>query len=364
MVYLPKTERLNGSYGALMRQAVPARGGTAALSCFTPRGDKEKKYMAKEFQEKKEIRSGGDERSAFIALVGRPNVGKSSLLNRMLGQKVAIVSDKPQTTRTRIMGVLTKGDDQLVFIDTPGFHKPRNRLGENMIRAVGEGLSDVEACVLVVEAVPKFRFDPEHLPPAELELLPTIRRRKLKAILAVNKIDLLEDKEELLPMIAAYTAQYDFAAVVPLSAATGDGVETLEGELMGFTRPGPHFFADGDVTDQPDRVMVAEIIREKLLRLLDKEVPHGIAVGIERFYERDNAAGEPILEAEAVIYCERDSHKGIIIGKKGAMLKQVGSLARQDIEAFFGCKTNLQLWVKVKEDWRNRPGLIHGFGLD
>ena len=320
--------------------------------------------MAKMKDENKNIRSGGKERSAFIALVGRPNVGKSSLLNRMLGQKVAIVSDKPQTTRTRIMGVLTRGDDQLVFIDTPGFHKPRNRLGENMMRAVGEGLSDVEACVLVVEAAPKFHFDPAHLPPAEKELLETIKRRKLKAILAINKIDLLENKDELLPMMRAYTEAYDFTAVVPLSAANGDGVDALERELLPLTQPGPHFFAEEDVTDQPDRVMVAEIIREKLLRSLDKEVPHGIAVGLERFYERDSASGEPILEIEAVIYCERDSHKGIIIGKKGAMLKKVGMLARQDIEAFFGCKTNLQLWVKVKEDWRNRPGLIHGFGLD
>ena len=320
--------------------------------------------MAKPTEEKKSIRSGGEERSAFIALVGRPNMGKSSLLNRMLGQKVAIVSDKPQTTRTRIMGVLTRGRDQLVFIDTPGFHRPRNRLGENMMKAVSEGLSDVEGCVLVVEAAPKFRFDPEHLPPAELELLETVKKRKLDALLAINKIDLLEDKEALLPMIQAYTAVHDFRAVVPLSAASGDGVAELEGELLSLARPGPHYFAEGDVTDQPDRVMVAEIIREKLLRSLDKEVPHGIAVGLERFFERDGADGRPILEIEAVIYCERESHKGIIIGKKGAMLKRVGMLARQDIERFFGCRVNLQLWVKVKEDWRNRPGLIHGFGLD
>ncbi|MCI8360455.1 MAG: GTPase Era [Clostridiales bacterium] len=320
--------------------------------------------MSKATDQNKTAGTGREERSAFIALVGRPNVGKSSLLNRMLGQKVAIVSDKPQTTRTRIMGVLTRETDQLVFIDTPGFHKPRNRLGENMVRAVGEGLSDVEACVLVVEAAPKFKFNPEQLPPAEAELLETIKRRKLTAILAINKIDLLAGKEALLPMIQAYTSRYDFAAAVPLSAATGDGVAALEQELLAFTQPGPHFFADGDLTDQPDRVMVTEIIREKLLRSLDKEVPHGIAVGLERFYERDNAAGEPILEIEAVIYCERESHKGIIIGKKGSMLKRIGMMARQDIEAFFGCKVNLQLWVKVKEDWRNRPGLIHGFGLD
>lgn len=303
-------------------------------------------------------------KSAFISIVGRPNVGKSSLLNRILGQKVAIVSDKPQTTRTRIMGVYNNKETQLVFIDTPGFHKPRNKLGDNMIKAVGEGMNDVDGCVFVIEAVTKFGFDPEKLPPAELELIEAIKKRKLKTVLVINKIDLLKNKEELLGIIAAYTALYDFCAVVPLSAKSGDGVDAFIGEIMSFAKDGPHFFDEETFTDQPERVMVAEMIREKLLRKLDKEIPHGIAVSIERFYERDNSAGEPVLEVEAVIYCEKDSHKGIVIGKRGAMLKQVGTLARGDIEDFFGCKANLQLWVKVKEDWRNRQGLIHTFGLD
>ncbi len=304
------------------------------------------------------------QKSAFIAIVGRPNVGKSSLLNRILGQKVAIVSDKPQTTRTRIMGVHTVGDDQMVYIDTPGFHKPKNRLGERMMDSVTQGLSDVDAVTFVVEACPKFRLDPENMPKAELALLEEIKRRRLKTLLCVNKIDLLKDKSDLLEVISAYSALYDFQAVIPVSAATGDGIYDLLEEQLKYVKPAPHFFADDDVTDQADSVMVAEMIREKLLRLLDKEIPHGVAVGLERFFERDTASGEPIIEAEAVIYCEKESHKGIIIGKGGAMLKKIGSLARYDIEEFFGCKCNLKLWVKVKEDWRNRDGLIRSFGLD
>lgn len=300
----------------------------------------------------------------FIGIVGRPNVGKSSLLNRILGQKVAIVSDKPQTTRTRIMGVYTKEETQLVFIDTPGFHKPRNNLGESMVKAVGQGMSDVDVSVLVVEAVTSFKFNPDKLPPAEAELIETFKKRKIKAILAINKIDLLKDKKELLDLILAYTGAFEFEAVVPVSAITGDGLEALMTEVSRFTTAGPHYFPDDSVTDQPEKGMVAEMIREKLLRLLDDEIPHGIAIDIERFYERDNAGGEPILEVEANIFCERDSHKGIIIGKQGAMLKKVGTYAREDIEKFFGCKVALKLWVKVKKDWRNRPGLIHTFGLD
>ena len=303
-------------------------------------------------------------RSGFIAIVGRANVGKSSLMNKMLGQKIAIVSDKPQTTRTRIMGVLTAGDDQLVFVDTPGFHKPKTKLGERMMESVSSGLSEVEAAALVVEAAPKFKLEPDDMPKAELALLEEIKKRKLKAILIINKIDLLKDKSELLPIISAYTALYDFEAVIPVSAKTGVGMDELVVELLKHVRPAPHFFDADQVTDQADSVIVTELIREKMLRLLDKEIPHGIAVGLERFFERDTASGEPIIEAEAVIYCERDSHKGILIGKGGAMLKKIGTLARADIEEFFGCKVNLKLWVKVKEDWRNRDGLIRSFGLD
>lgn len=304
------------------------------------------------------------QKSAFIAVVGRPNVGKSSLLNRIVGQKIAIVSDKPQTTRTRIMGVKTVDETQLVYIDTPGFHKPKNKLGEKMMQSVSTGLSGVDAVTLVVEAAPKFKFNPDDLPKAELALLEEIKSRKLKTILAVNKTDLLSDKTDLFEIISAYTALYDFEAVVPISAKSGHGVDALISEQLKFSKEAPHFFDDDQTTDQADSVMVTELIREKLLLLLDKEIPHGIAVGLERFFERDTAQGEPIIEIDATIYCEKESHKGIIIGKGGAMLKKIGSMARADTEEFFGCKCNVKLWVKVKEDWRNRDGLIHSFGLD
>ncbi len=302
--------------------------------------------------------------SAFITIIGRPNVGKSSLMNKILGQKVAIVSNKPQTTRTKIMGIKTENENQLVFIDTPGFHRARNELDKNMNKAVSDGMSDVDAAVLVVEANPKFKFDSDNLPPAEIELIKELKKRKLKAVLVINKIDLLEKKEELLTLITAYTKEFAFETVIPLSAKTGDGVEILLSELKKFSKPSVHYFPDDDVTDQPEKVMVAEMIREKLLRTLDKEVPHGIAVDLERFFERDTAQGEPIIEVEATIICERESHKGIIIGKNGTMLKRIGTMARKEIEAFFGIRATVKLWVKVKEDWRNRQGLIHTFGLD
>lgn len=303
------------------------------------------------------------EKSAFITIIGRPNVGKSSLMNRILGQKVAIVSDKPQTTRTKICGVYTKDVDQLVFIDTPGFHKPRNELDKNMNKAVGDGMADVDAAVLVIEAAPKFSLE-NGLPPAERALIKELSRRKLKAVLAINKIDMLERKEELLSLIALYSREFEFETVVPVSAKTGDGVDILLSELLKFSKPAPHYFADDDITDQPEKVMVAEMIREKLLRMLDKEVPHGIAIDLERFVERDTAEGEPILDVEATVICEKESHKGIIIGKGGATLKKAGMSARRDIEEFFGIRASVKLWVKVKEDWRNRQGLIHTFGLD
>lgn len=305
-----------------------------------------------------------ESKSAFIAIIGRPNVGKSSILNKLLPHKIAAVSDKPQTTRTRIMGILNKGVNQLVFIDTPGFHKPRNKLGENMIKAVNTGLSDVDCAVLVVDAAPKFKLNDSELPPAELELIGALIKRKLPAILVINKIDLLKDKEELLGMILKYSKAYDFAAVVPVSAKDGSGLDELVDEIMPFSRESVHFFDDNALTDQPERVLVAEIIREKLLRSLDKEIPHGIAVDLEQFFERDNIAGEPVIEVGAVIYCEKDSHKGIIIGKGGSMLKNIGIKARRDIEEFFGCKASVKLWVKVKEGWRNNPASIHNFGLD
>jgi len=305
-----------------------------------------------------------ENKTAFITILGRPNVGKSSLLNKILGQKVSIVSDKPQTTRTRIMGVYTKAEDQIVFTDTPGFHKPRNTLGEKMIKAVGEGMTDVDGAVLVVEASTKFNLEEGKLPAAEEALLEHISKRNLKTVLVINKIDMLTEKSDLLSVITAYTNKYNFAAVVPLSAKTGDGVEFLLEELLKFTKPSAHFFEDGVLSDQPDSVMVSEIIREKALYRLDKEIPHGIAVGIDRFFERDDANGEPIIEIYATIYTERDSHKGIIIGKNGAMLKRIGIDSRFELEKFFGTKVLLQLWVKVKKDWRNSVSLIHNFGLD
>ena len=303
-------------------------------------------------------------KSAFIAIIGRPNVGKSSIINKLVKQKVAIVSDKPQTTRTRIMGVLTDNENQFVFVDTPGFHKPRNILGQNMMKAVGNGLSDVNAAMLVVEAAPKFSFDKDNLPAAELELISELKRRKLPCLLVINKIDLLEDKEDLFEIITAYNKLYNFDSIIPVSAAKGDGISIIIDECSKYLEDSPHYFGSEDATDQSEKTMVAEIIREKLLRSLDKEIPHGIAVDIERFFERDTASGEPILELEATIYCEKDSHKGIIIGKGGAMLKKIGASARYDIEKFFGIRASVKLWVKVKEDWRNRQGLIHTFGLD
>ena len=303
-------------------------------------------------------------KSAFITIIGRPNVGKSSLMNCIIGQKVAIVSDKPQTTRTKIMGVYTKDDNQLVFIDTPGFHKPKNMLGKSMIKAVGDGMSDVDVALFVVEASTKFKIDENELPTAELALIEELKRRKLKAILVINKIDLLESKEELLSIITNYSNFFDFDSIIPLSARKKDGIDILIDETMKFCKESPHYFDAEDITDQPERVMVAEMIREKLLRCLDREVPHGIAVDIEKFVERDRANGEPIIDVEATIYCEKESHKGIIIGKNGAMLKKIGTMSRKDIENFFGINASVKLWVKVKEDWRNRQSLIHTFGLD
>ena len=294
------------------------------------------------------------QKSAFIAIVGRPNVGKSSLLNVILGRKVAIVSKKPQTTRTRIMGVLTREETQLVFIDTPGLHKPKNRLGDYMVKSIAESIGGVDAGLLVVEAG-------EGIHKAEAELIERFKKAEMPAILAINKIDLLADKTKLMEQIAAFTAQYAFAAIVPVSAVKPDGVDVLTEELKKQAFPNPHFFDDDALTDQPERVIASEIIREKLLRTLDKEIPHGIAVGIERMKERDDGR---VTDIDAVIYCEKESHKGIVIGKQGAMLKKVGSYAREDMEAFFGCKVNLQTWVKVKEDWRNRDNLLRSFGFD
>lgn len=293
-------------------------------------------------------------KTAFIAIVGCPNVGKSSILNRVLGTKIAIVSSKPQTTRTKIMGVLTEGETQLVFTDTPGYHKPHNKLGEKMNQAVGDSIGGVDACLFVVEAKGDIKK-------GEYELLEKFKKLKVPVILAINKIDMIKDKEELLARIVQLSELFDFEAVVPVCASNGDHIDELVDEMKRLAFESPHFFPDDTLTDQPERVLAAEIIREKILRLMDKEIPHGIAVSIEKMRERDD---KDILDIEAIIYCERESHKGMVIGKKGAMLKKISTYARQDLEAFFGIKINLQTWVKVKEDWRNREGLIHNFGLD
>ncbi len=293
-------------------------------------------------------------KTAFVAIVGCPNVGKSSLLNKMLGQKVAIVTQKPQTTRTKIMGVLTLGETQLVFTDTPGYHRPKTKLGEKMIKAVGDGIAGVDACLFVTEPEGEIRE-------AELELLKRLKAEKAPVVLAINKIDTVKQKEKIMEKILAFSSIYEFEAVIPVSALKEENIDVLIEELKKLSYDSVHFFPDDTLTDQPERVLAGEIIREKMLLLLDKEVPHGIAVSIEKMRERP--AGD-IMDVEATIYCERDSHKGIIIGKKGEMLKKISSRARADMENFFQCKINLQCWVKVKEGWRNREGLIHNFGLD
>ncbi len=293
-------------------------------------------------------------KTAFIAIVGKPNVGKSSLLNKMLGAKVAIVSSKPQTTRTKIMGVLTLDETQLVFTDTPGFHKPHNKLGEYMNNAVGDSIGGTDAALFVVE--PNGELNEK-----ELELVKKFKQERLPVILAINKIDMVKEKKELLSRILYLTKMYDFEAVVPVSATEGEGVDELIDEMKKLSVESHHFFPDDTLTDQPERVLASEIIREKILRLMDKEIPHGIAVSIEKMRERES---KEILDVEAVIYCERETHKGMIIGKNGSMLKKISTFARQDLEGFFEIKVNLHTWVKVKDNWRNRDGLIHNFGLD
>lgn len=295
-----------------------------------------------------------EKKSAFIAIVGRPNVGKSSLLNRILGAKVAIVSSKPQTTRTRITGVLTEDDTQLVFVDTPGMHKPKNSLGKYMVRSVSESVSGVDCCMLVVEAG-------REAGQTELSLIEKFKAMEIPAILAINKIDTLKEKDVLMKQILEYCKYYDFSAVVPVSAEDSSGLSDLKDELKNQAMEGGHFFEDDTLTDQPERVLASEMIREKILRLTDKEIPHGIAVVIEKMRMRE---GKDILDVDATIYCERETHKRILIGKGGGMLKKISSFARQDMERFFDCKVYLQTWIKVKEDWRNSVQLMRNFGYD
>ncbi len=289
-------------------------------------------------------------KTCMITICGRPNVGKSTLANTLAGEKIAIVSDKPQTTRNRITAICQRNGTQFVFMDTPGFHKPRTRLGDYMVGVVRQSVADVDAVVLVAEPVAT-------LGPQERELIGGIRASGVPAVLAVNKIDTVEPRT-LLAVIAAYAEAFDFAAVVPISAKNGDGVEELLAELEKFAVPSEPLFDEGMTTDQPEKQVCAELIREKLLRNLDREVPHGTAVEVTRFSERDSG----IIDLEATIYCEKASHKGIIIGKHGAMLKKIGEEARQDIETFMGTKVYLQTWVKVKENWRDSQSMLKNFG--
>lgn len=290
------------------------------------------------------------EKSGMITIAGRPNVGKSTLINRLVGEKIAIVSNKPQTTRNRICGIVNWGDCQFVFVDTPGFHRPRTKLGDYMVNVTRQSVSQVDAVLLMVEPI-------AHVGAQEAELLGQLKQGGEPVILVINKIDTVE-KDTLLAVIAAYAQEMEFAAVVPISAKSGDGVEDLLAECSRFAQPGPHLFPDDVTTDQPERQVMAEIVREKLLWCLEREVPHGTAVEVNRFSERDNG----VIDLDVTIYCEKASHKGIIIGKGGGMLKKISTMARVDCEKFMGTKVYLQTWVKVKENWRDSNFLIRNFG--
>lgn len=291
-------------------------------------------------------------KTAVIAIVGRPNVGKSTLTNKIVGEKVAIVTNKPQTTRNRICAVLNRGNTQLVFMDTPGFHAPRSKLGDYMVKVVKDSISGVDAVMLLVEPI-------DNIGKQELGLIERIKEQKIPAILVINKIDTVT-KESLLAVIKTYSEAYSFDEIVPISARKGDGVEHLLDNLKRYAIDGPRLFPEDMVTDQPEKQVCAEIIREKLLLCLDKEVPHGTAVEVTKFSERDSE----IIDLDVTIYCEKSAHKGIIIGKNGEMLKKIGELARRDIETFMGTKVFLQTWVKVKENWRDNNMQIRNFGFE
>ena len=289
-------------------------------------------------------------KTAIVTIAGRPNVGKSTLTNHLVGEKIAIVSNKPQTTRNRICGILTRDDTQFVFVDTPGFHKPRTKLGDYMVNAVKESIADVDLTVMVVEPIASVGAQEE-------ALIEQLVARRVPTILAINKIDTVE-KDKLLEVIAVYSQTGAFDAIIPISARTGDGVDALLAECEKYAMESPFLFPDDVTTDQPERQVMAEIIREKLLWNLEKEIPHGTAVEITTFTERDNG----IIDIDATIYCEKASHKGIIIGKGGEMLKKISSMARTDCEKFMGTKVYLTTWVKVKENWRDSDFMVRNFG--
>ena len=297
------------------------------------------------------MKKAAQTRTAMVTIAGRPNVGKSTLTNTLVGEKIAIVSNKPETTRNRICAILNRGDTQIVFMDTPGFHKARTRLGDYMVKVVKESVADVDAVILMVEPIASAGAQ-------ELALIEQIKQSGSPAVLVINKIDTVE-KQALLEVITAYAALHDFEAVVPICARTGEGVDELLTELEKLAQPGPKLFPEDMVTDQPERQVCAEIVREKLLYCLDKEIPHGTAVVVTKFSERIETE---IIDLDVTIFCEKASHKGIIIGKNGEMLKKVGEMARKDIEKFMGTKVYLQTWVKVKENWRDSDAMLRNFG--
>lgn len=292
-------------------------------------------------------------KTVFLTIAGRTNAGKSSLLNAIVGEKIASVSSKSQTTRTRITGIKTIGETQLVFIDTPGLHTPKNKLSTHMLSAVKESVTDIDAVIFISDCTRPMGEQEEHM-------LINLKKRRIPVIFVLNKIDLLDNMNKLVPIIAQISAKYSPNAIVPISVTENNGVDIVVSESAELAVESPHFFPDDMITDQPEKIIAAEIIREKLLELLDDEVPHGIAVTVEQMRERED---KPILDINAVIYCEKNSHKGIIIGKKGSMLKKAASISRMELESFFEIKVNLQCWVKVKEDWRNREGVIRNLGL-
>ena len=289
-------------------------------------------------------------KSGMITIAGRPNVGKSTLTNALVGEKVAIVTNKPQTTRNRICAILNRGESQFVFMDTPGLHRPHSKLGDYMVKVVRESVADVDAVLLLVEPI-------SNVGAPEAELIERIKALRVPAVLVINKIDTVK-KDELLSVMQVYGAAYAFDAIVPISAKRGEGVDELLDLLANYLPEGPQLFPEDMVTDQPERQVCAEIVREKLLLCLDKEIPHGTAVEVTKFSEREDG----IIDLDVTIYCEKNSHKGIIIGKNGDMLKKISTQARQDVEKFMGTKVFLQTWVKVKENWRDNVNLIRNFG--
>ena len=290
-------------------------------------------------------------KSGFVSIVGMANVGKSTLLNKIAGQKIAIISDKPQTTRNKILAIYTNEDEQIIFTDTPGIHKPHNKLGEVMVKTANESMSDTDVIVFMIDAT-------KGIQEMEKDIAKSISKSNTPCILVLNKIDNMQ-KDMLLPVIADYSSLCDFEAIVPISAKSGDGIEILLNNIRQYIKEGPQYYYDDMITDQPEKQIAAEIIREKLLWLLDKEVPHGIVIEIEKMQEKKN-----LTAITASIFCEKATHKGIIIGKNGDMLKKIGTMARIDIEKMLDKKVYLELWVKVKADWRNNNALIKNFGFD